>query len=246
MLEAIAQSDKHVHRSRVWIESLTLSLSIPAAILILQFAAQKLESAWSATIIQRYCLSVTALCGGEWLVMAAFLVWWKPTRARMAEVGFARAGTISAWFVALGITFLSVLNGVNLLRRFGIPISNLWLLSGYHIYAALLMGSTAAFCEETIFRGFLMTEYAKAGYGKASQVVIPGLFFGVAHLAILEHGVAAGLGTIIPTAIMGMIWGVAFLLGRRSVLPTVVAHFINDATVLPWILFFSITHAAHH
>ena len=79
-----------------------------------------------------------------------------------------------------------------------------------------------------------------------SQVVIPGVIFGLAHLAVLEHGIAVGLGTIIPTTMMGMIWGIAFLLGRRSVVPTVVSHFLNDATVLPWILFFSVTHARPH
>ena len=45
---------------------------------------------------------------------------------------------------------------------------------------------------------------------------------------------------------MGMIWGIAFLLGRRSVVPTVVSHFLNDASALPWILFFSVTHARPH
>jgi hypothetical protein len=225
--------------------STILSLSIPAAILLLQFAVHRIELLWNLTDIQRYCLSVTALCGGEWIVMIGFLFWWKPSHIRMAEIGFAGVGTLSAWIVALGITSLSIVNGLTLLRRFGIPAASLWSLSGYHVYAALLMGCTAAFCEETLFRGFLMTEYAKAGYGKAMQVAIPGLFFGMAHFAIFERGLAAGLGTIIPTTLMGMIWGVAFLLGRRSLVPTIVAHFLNDATVLPWILFFFNTHAAH-
>jgi len=235
-----------VRKSTAWAEGLILALSIPAAIVLLQFALRQLEALWPAGAIQRFCLAVAAICGGEWLVMAGFFWWWKPNRERMAEIGFTGAGTVSAWIVALGITLLSVLNGVNLMRRFGIPVADLWMLRGYHVYAALLMGSTAAFCEETIFRGFLMTEFARSGYGKASQVIIPGMFFGLAHLAILEQGITVGLGTIIPTAVMGMIWGIAFLLGRRSVVPTVVSHFLNDASALPWILFFSVTHARPH
>jgi membrane protease YdiL (CAAX protease family) len=42
-------------------------------------------------------------------------------------------------------------------------------------------------------------------------------------------------------ACIGMIWGAAYLLGRRSLVPTIVAHFLNDATALPWVLFFVIT-----
>ena len=235
-----------VSRFSAWVEGLVLSLSIPIAIVLLQFTVRHLEALWPGDAIQHYCLSVTAICCGEWLVTAAFFWWWKPNRERMAEIGFRGAGTMSAWIVALGITLLSVLNGVSLMRRFGIPVADLWMLRSYHVYASLLMGGTAAFCEETLFRGFLMTEFAKAGYGKAFQVVIPGVFFGLAHLAVLEQGIAVGLGTIIPTAMMGMVWGIAFLLGRRSVVPTVVAHFLNDATVLPWIFFFSITHARPH
>jgi hypothetical protein len=38
-----------------------------------------------------------------------------------------------------------------------------------------------------------------------------------------------------------MMWGVAYLLGRRGLVPAMVAHFLNDATALPWITFFMIT-----
>jgi len=246
MPESIRQTAAPIRKSTVWVEGLILSLSIPAAIVLLQLGARQWEILWPGGAIQRYCLAVAAICGGEWLVMAGFLWWWKPNHERMAKIGFRGTGTVSAWIVALGITLLSVLNGIGLMRRFGLPIADLWMLRGYHIYAALLMGGTAAFCEETIFRGFLMTEFAEAGYGKAFQVLIPGVFFGLAHLALLEQGIAIGLGTMIPTALMGMIWGIAFLLGRRSIAPTMVSHFINDATVLPWILFFSVTHARPH
>jgi len=38
-------------------------------------------------------------------------------------------------------------------------------------------------------------------------------------------------------------WGVAYLLGRRSLVPAIVAHFLNDATALPWISFLMVTGA---
>ena len=103
------------------------------------------------------------------------------------------------------------------------------------------MGTTAGFCEEVLFRGFLMTEFAKAGYGKGIQVLIPGLAFGLSHAGYLSQGFLPWLGIAGPVACIGMIWGTAYLLGRRSLVPAIVGHFLNDATALPWIMFFLIT-----
>jgi len=103
------------------------------------------------------------------------------------------------------------------------------------------LGITAGFCEEVLFRSFLMTEFANAGYGKVMQVLMPGVAFGLAHAGYLNQGLLPWLGIMLPTAFLGMMWGIAYLLGRRSLLPVVVAHFLNDATALPWIAFFMVT-----
>ena len=94
--------------------------------------------------------------------------------------------------------------------------------------AALMMGTTAGFCEEVLFRAFLMTEFADAGYGKVAQVLIPGVAFGLSHAGYLNQGFLPWLGIAVPTAFLGMMWGVAYLLGRRSLVPAIVAHFLND------------------
>ena len=82
-----------------------------------------------------------------------------------------------------------------------------------------------------------MTQFAEAGYGKATQVFVPGLAFGLAHAGYLNQGLVVWLGIAVPTGFLGMMWGIAYLLGRRSLVPTMVAHFLNDATALPWITF---------
>ena len=104
-----------------------------------------------------------------------------------------------------------------------------------------MMGITAGFCEEVLFRAFLMTEFAIGGYRKFMQVLIPGVAFGLSHAGYLNQGFLPWLGIMLPTAIVGMIWGVAYLVGRRSLIPTVVAHFLNDATALQWVTFFMVT-----
>ena len=69
-------------------------------------------------------------------------------------------------------------------------------------------------------------------------MILPGISFRFSHLGYTVHGVLAGVGSMIPTAILGMMWGAAYLLGKRSLLPWMVAHFLNDATARSWIGFF--------
>ncbi len=88
--------------------------------------------------------------------------------------------------------------------------------TGVHLVAALATGITAGFCEELLFRGLLMTDFARAGYGKVVQVILPGISFGFSHLGYAVHGFVAGVGIMVPTAVLGMMWGVAYLLGRRA------------------------------
>ena len=67
------------------------------------------------------------------------------------------------------------------------------------------------------------------------------------HLAFIQttHSVVAGLGVIVPTAVLGMLWGVAYLLGPRALTPSIVAHFLNDFTGVPLILFLMTSHSLH-
>lgn len=66
------------------------------------------------------------------------------------------------------------------------------------------------------------------------QVLMPGIAFGLAHASYLNQGFLVWLAIMLPTALLGMLWGVAYLLRRRSLVPTIVAHSLNDATESPW------------
>jgi membrane protease YdiL (CAAX protease family) len=115
------------------------------------------------------------------------------------------------------------------------PISYAFFPRGFHLLAALAIGTVAGFCEEVLYRAFLMTEFEEAGYNRVMQVVLPGVA-GYLNLAFLP-----GLGIMLPTAFVGMMWGISYLAGRRNLEPAMVAHFLNDATALHWITFFMIT-----
>jgi len=103
-------------------------------------------------------------------------------------LGVWRVGTWSAWVLALALAVLSILSNFRLFPRMHIPISYAFVPHGFHLFAALVLGVTAGFCEEVLFRAFLMTQFAKAGYGKTIQVLIPGLAFGLAHAGYLNQG----------------------------------------------------------
>lgn len=230
-----------IRRPRCWLEALLVGLGMPAAIWITnKVISYSIPAAVHGSHEQRFMASIIGVAIVEWAFVVGL---WFALRVRGSSfryLGVWRAGTWPAWVLALGVAALSVASNLRFLPRMHVPISSAFFPHGVHLFAALLMGTTAGFCEEVLFRAFLMTEFADAGYGKATQVLMPGIAFGLSHSGYLSLGVLAWLGIMLPTALIGMIWGVAYLLGRRSLLPTVVAHFLNDATALPWITFFMV------
>src|SRR5947209_4022057 len=81
----------------------------------------------------------------------------------------------SAWALALGVGALSIASNLRFLPRMHIPISYAFFPHGFHLVSALAVGVTAGFCEEVLYRAFLITEFADAGYGRTVQVLVPGM-----------------------------------------------------------------------
>jgi membrane protease YdiL (CAAX protease family) len=232
-------SEAQGRRLNCWAVASLVGLGMPAAIWVTKKLTTLLvPAAVCGSHEQRYIWSILEVAIVEWLTV--ILLWFvlKARGSSFKDLGVWRVGTWQAWVLAVGVAALSIASNLRFLPRMHVPISNAFLPHGIHLVAALLMGTTAGFCEEVLFRAFLMTEFADAGYGKVMQVVMPGVSFGLAHSGYLSLGVMAWLGIMLPTALIGMIWGIAYLLGRRSLLPTIAAHFLNDATALPWISYF--------
>src|SRR5215813_14251839 len=97
-----------------------------------------------------------------------------------------------------------------------VPVSYAFFLPGLHLPAALIIGVSGGFCEEVLYRAFLMTEFAKACYRKTIQVVVPCLAFGVLQAVYLNEGFLPWRGIMLPISFLGMMWGISYLLGRRS------------------------------
>jgi membrane protease YdiL (CAAX protease family) len=229
-------------RLQCWVESLVLGVGIPSAIwAVSRLISASIPAAVHGSPEQRFFWWLTGGVIVEWLFVVGLWFVLRHRGLSFKDLGFWNLGTWPAWVVALLLAFLSIASNLRLLPRMHVPISYAFMPHGFHLFAALTLGITAGFCEEVLFRGFLMTQFAKTGYGKTMQVLVPGLAFGLAHAGYLNQGFLVWLGIMLPTMFLGMMWGVAYLLGRRSLVPTIIAHFLNDATALPWIAFFMIT-----
>ncbi len=224
-----------------WIESVVLGLGMPSGIWAVSgLIASYVPAAAHGSREQRFLLWILGGVIVEWSFVIVLWFLLRARRSSFTDLGVWRLGTWPAWALALLVAALSIASNLRFLPRMHTPISSAFLPHGFHLIAALLMGITAGFCEEVLFRGFLMTEFGKAGYGKGMQIFIPGLAFGLSHAGYLSQGFLPWLGIAVPIACIGMLWGTAYLLGRRGLVPIIVAHFLNDATALPWIMFFMI------
>ena len=86
---------------------------------------------------------------------------------------------------------------------------------------ALLLPLTAAIPEEVVYRGFLMRQFTRL-YGDGHKgailaVLSQALVFGFVHFQW-------GLGGIVMTSIMGIVWGGAYLLCGRNLWIVIFAH----------------------
>lgn len=86
---------------------------------------------------------------------------------------------------------------------------------------ALLLPVTASIPEEIIYRGFilnrLLRSFGDSPAGLIAAVVVQGLIFGSVHFGW-------GIGGMFATAIMGMIWGAAYIMCGRNLWIMIIAH----------------------
>jgi hypothetical protein len=98
-------------------------------------------------------------------------------------------------------------------------------LAGY----LLLVWASAAFGEELVFRGFLLTRLEiLLGSGltaTATAVTGQALLFGVAHWYL-------GLRGVSTAALIGLAYGVVYVCNARNLAPLIVAHGLTDSLSL--------------
>ena len=92
---------------------------------------------------------------------------------------------------------------------------------GAAIVMALLLPLTASIPEEVIYRGFLIGRlsdiFGRNTGGACTAVLVQALAFGAVHFQW-------GVGGMIVTVIMGIVWGTAYLLCGRNLWVVILAH----------------------
>jgi len=167
------------------------------------------------------------------LAAAIAALWLTRKRGRtFADLGFRRPRrwlTVPLWAIGMLTVFVmaQVLAPMVVAPFFDLPKPDLSRYDvirgnlGLAIAAAFLLPLTASIPEEIIYRGFLIERLTKVFAGNKSAtalaVIAQSLMFGMVHF---EWGV----GGIIVTSIMGLVWGAAFILCGRNLWIVIIAH----------------------
>jgi membrane protease YdiL (CAAX protease family) len=176
-----------------------------------------------------------ALVGLSDLIAAVLpvFVYLRLRRRRLADLGYNRPGTWLAWTLVLVAQAGLIYSDTHMGAVGRAP----GFLGSYALLASVIVGPLAAFSEETFFRGFLMDTLQRGGFGTVLQVVISALFFGVAHLGYVRVFNVTDLSIPVFTGLLGAFWSFVYVLGKRSLWPTIAAHIINDAVLIPSVFY---------
>jgi len=167
------------------------------------------------------------------LVGAIAALWLTVRRGgSLADIGLVRPRrwlTVPAWVLGIVITFIAAQALVPQLIApfFDLPapdMSRYDFIRGHALAAismALLLPLTAAIPEEVVYRGFLIRQFTRLyGNGQSSAILAvlsQAIIFGAVHFQW-------GLGGIVMTSIMGLVWGSAYLLCGRNLWIVIMAH----------------------
>jgi membrane protease YdiL (CAAX protease family) len=199
----------------------------------------------AASFILTYCAArwFGVPAPGSWAIFCAFAVSsWRLSRSgsRWADIGLRMPqSTVRALLWVAVLYALSVLIKVLVidplataagwpplnLSRFSELRGNTTLLAGY----LLLVWASAAFGEELVFRGFLLTRLeVLLGSGltaTATAVTGQALLFGVAHWYL-------GLRGVSTAGLIGLSYGIVYVCNGRNLVPLIVAHGLTDSLSL--------------
>jgi len=167
----------------------------------------------------------------EWLML--LVTWWglRLRRVSLAElIGFRRglrafAEDIGAaaifWIIA--IIVLAAIGILLRLLHLGSPqktIAELAPQSALQMLLWIALSLSAGFCEETVFRGYFLRQFASPGHRIWIGVLVSSLLFGI------SHGYEGASGMIAITAFGALFCVLA--IARGSLRPGMIAHAWHD------------------
>jgi uncharacterized protein len=224
--EAIAEAKIGLTRAVApwWHTALLVLLLVGTSLLGARAAHRDVAAAHH---VGRYVVGI----GAEWVLLLLTWLGLRLKRVPIAELlGFRRGlqalvedlGTAAVYWIAA----LVVLAMIGLaLKAAGLSAPQKTLMgiapeTPLELLLWVMLSMSAGFCEELVFRGYLLRQFASMGAGLWIGVVCSSLLFGV------SHGYEGAAGMVAITAYGAMFCMLAIL--RRSLRPGMIAHAWHD------------------
>ncbi len=185
---------------------------------------------WLAQPESRLAVFLAGSIVGEWVAFGVLVCICRWQGITLGQLGWGRRTTILALGLALlvavvysGVTVANPQVGTHLFQWSSLKV------------LALIAALTAGIVEETIFRGYVMTTVARMKYRGYMQVLVSGFAFALAHVYGFSSPIAY-LTTLGFTFLLGISLGIVYLIGKKSLSPVILSHFLIDAVIEPWLL----------
>jgi membrane protease YdiL (CAAX protease family) len=184
----------------------------------------------------------------DWLALVATLVILRLRGQRLCDIGWRKPAALWGWIAAFAVVVLYAWGSFKNPIRPGVYLidSSAWLSdwSLFRIATALAIGITSGICEETMFRGFVMTQARDGGMPVITQILISAALFGTAHFGwggLSGHFSApAAIGAMVGSTMFGLFFAIIYVLGRRSLSPAITGHALFNFIMEPWMILFAI------
>lgn len=245
---AVSDGVPHPSRPRSLATVVIGSVVFVLVMTLLNWIVKALFSGTVASSLRaRATVELTGAMIAEIIVLILLVLFLRRCGVSLRQIGLWAPSPARGWIAALLVAALFI--GFNL----ALPLQgqkHLGEVSLFHIYNSLLAGVGAGFMEEILFRGFLMSELAWAGFGKAVQVIVSAILYGLVHSA---WGITSGMftwqmvgGAVIGTGIFGLFCAVVYLLSRRSLMPVIVGHAVIGIVIEPWLFLVALSMTQPH
>jgi len=183
-----------------------------------------------------------------WVLLGATALVARLRGQSLRDLGWAKKAPLRGWLLAAAvIVFYSGFTFMGPMMK-GQPVLTDWSL--FRVGTAVSIGISAGICEETVFRGFVMTQARDGGAHWSVQMLLSAVLFGLAHIGwggmTGRFDPGAMVGSVFATIILGLLLAGVYLVAKRSLMPAIVAHGAIDMVIEPWLLLFMVTGAQYH
>lgn len=172
------------------------------------------------------------------IILGVIVAWQRARGSSLAELGWGKPTTTTALVLAvlLGAAYIG---SSSFGARYVLPCVDVTELNWVR-FALLPLGIFLAIGEETIMRGFFMTELQKGGVATWLQILASGACSASYHA--LQNPTLIGF---LPSFVLFSLHAGLFVLGRRSLTPVIITHSIYHVLGEPYLLMMALVAMKH-